>query len=119
MTDETMELIWAIKKNKQHHTDLSQIVIDYYSEYSGSPKEEYTDSIIFNLVKNAFLDYLSTANHPDREMKVYFDTQNRILMMEPEISFLKLETKCILIVFQLAQVRDHQKMFINGFRAQD
>ena len=55
MREETTDLIYAIKKNEQHREKLKEIVIDFYSEYSDTPRSEYTDSIVFNLVKTAFL----------------------------------------------------------------
>lgn len=116
MREETTDLIYAIKKNEQHREKLKEIVIDFYSEYSDTPRSEYTDSIVFNLVKTAFLDYLSTADKPEREMAAYFNKQALTLQLDPDISLVELEIKCMLTVFLLAQVRDSNKHLVNGFR---
>lgn len=55
----TENFIRAIKRGKN---GAKQAAIDFMSDYSGSPKEEYTDYVLLPIVKNFFLDYIKTGD---------------------------------------------------------
>lgn len=104
MTDKTLGIIYAIKRSGKV---WNQAVADWMSDYSGSPVEEYTETVINKILKEAFADYISTCDHPDREVYDLLDyiSNNGSYSLG----------HCISIVFELAQVKSKDK-FVNGFR---
>ncbi len=104
MTDKTLGIIYAIKRSEK---EWNHAVADWMADYSGSPVEEYTETQINKILKEAFVDYISTCNRPDREvydLLDYIDNNGSYSLGH-----------CIAIVFELAQVKDGNK-FVNGFR---
>ena len=65
MTDKTLGIIYAIKRSGKV---WNQAVAEWMADYSGSPVEEYTETVINKILKEAFVDYISTCDKPDVEL---------------------------------------------------
>ena len=66
MTDKTMGIIRSIK---QSGNVWNRAVAKFMSEYSGSPIEEYTETLINQILVEAFVDYISTCDNPASEVR--------------------------------------------------
>lgn len=69
MDDLTLGIIDAVKRGKKSGKES---IIDFLSEYTGTPKEHYSDSKLIQIIRNAFIDYLKTADNPAFEVWQYF-----------------------------------------------
>lgn len=115
VTKETEEFIYAIKENKYDDNLLKNIAVSYFVEKYGVERDRYTNECVFNLVKEAFLDYLSTADNAIYELNNYFEAQRIKMNMTDDVDITNLEIYCILSVFQLAQVKNKDGKYVNGF----
>lgn len=115
MTKETEELIYAIKKNKYNDNSLKNIAISYLVNKYGVERDCYNDEHIFNMIKEAFIDYLNTADSVQLELYNYFEAQHIKINMTDDIDIINLEIYCMLSVFQLAQVKNKDGKYVNGF----
>ena len=115
MKQATFDLIYAVKENKSNRGNLKETAIDFYSEYYDCEKSAYTDYVLFNIIKSAFLDYLSTADNAIYELNNYFEAQRIKMNLTDDIDITNLEIYCMLSVFQLAQVKNKEGKYVNGF----
>jgi hypothetical protein len=104
MTDHTIRIINAIKRSGKV---WNQAVAEYMSEYSGCPIEEYTETKLNRILKEAFLDYLATCDNPSMEVCDLFD------FMDNHGS--ESLGHHIADVLGMTQVRDGNE-YVNGFR---
>ena len=116
MKQETIDLIYAIKKNKYEDNSLKNAAISYFSHIYDVSRDCYNDEDLFDILKVAFIDYISTADDVRSEMYNYFEAQRLKLIMNKNIDIINLEIYCMLSVFQLAQVRNKDGKYVNGFR---
>ena len=104
MTDHTINIIKSIKRSGKV---WSQAVAEYMSEYSGSPVEEYTETELNRILKEAFLDYLTTCDSPSMEIRGLLD-----LMENNGLHSIGYH---IANVLGMVEVKDGDK-YVNGFR---
>ena len=104
MTDHTISIIKAIKLSGKV---WNQAVAEYMSKYSGSLVDEYTETELNRILKEAFLDYLTTCDNPSMEVRDLLDfmDNNGSRSLGHHIAN----------VLGLTQVRDGDK-YVNGFR---
>lgn len=120
MTKDTMQFIFALKHNSNifadHKATLREIAVHYMSELTLCPKEAYTESALFGIVKGYFLDFLSTADHPERILRRFFEMKERDANYKEVTGrdFGNTDTDYLLSCLMLAQVKDGEK-YINGF----
>lgn len=123
MDDLTLGIIDAVKRGKKSGKES---IIDFLSEYTGTPKEHYSDGELIRIIRNAFVDYLKTADNPAFEVWQYFDAkrqQENFKDVFPEQhkkyaerdNCMDIDTEAILSAFRLACVQKDGK-FVNGFR---
>ena len=123
MDDLTLGLIYAVKHSGK---TAKESIIDFLSEYTGTPKKYYSDSELIRIIRNAFVDYLKTADNPAFEVWQYFDAkrqQENYKDVFPEQykkyaerdNLLDIDTEAILSAFRLTYVRKDSK-YVNGFR---
>lgn len=74
MDDLTLGIIDAVKRGKKSGKES---IIDFLSEYTGTPKEYYSDGELIRIIRNAFVDYLKTADNPAFEVWQYFDAKRQ------------------------------------------
>jgi len=123
MDDLTLGIIDAVKRGKKSGKES---IIDFLSEYTGTPKEHYSDSKLIQIIRNAFIDYLKTADNPAFDVWQYFDAkrqQENFKDVFPEQhkkyaerdNCMDIDTEAILSAFRLACVQKDGK-YVNGFR---
>ena len=123
MDDLTLGIIDAVKRGKKSGKES---IIDFLSEYTGTPKEHYSDSKLIQIIRNAFIDYLKTADNPAFEVWQYFDAKRQQENFEdvfPEQhkkyaerdNCMDIDTEAILSAFRLTCVQKDGK-YVNGFR---
>lgn len=105
MTDLTIGIIKAIKQSGKV---WNRAVAEYMSEHTGTPIEDYTEHYLNTILKEAFLDYIATCDNPVLEVEILID-----LMTSYGAGSLGCHLANIL---GMAQVRDKNGNYINGFR---
>ena len=115
MTKETEELIYAIKKNKYNDNSLKNVAISHFSHIYGISRDCYYDEHVFDMVKEAFIDYLNTADSVQSELYNYFEAQRSEILRHKDIDVINLEIHCMLVVFLLAQIKNKDGKYVNGF----
>ena len=104
MTDKTLGIIYAIKRSNKV---WNQAVAEWMSDYSGSPVVAYTETVINKILKEAFVDYISTCDKPNVELYSFL-----CLIEGQGMHSLRYYIANIL---GMAQVKDGD-IFVNGFR---
>jgi hypothetical protein len=104
MTDKTIGIIYAIKRSGKI---WNQAVAEWMSNYSGSPVEKYTETLLNKILKEAFIDYMSTCDKPGMEVSDFLD------LIENNGSYSL--GHHIANKLGMTQVKEGNK-FVNGFR---
>lgn len=123
MDDLTLGLIYAVKHNGK---SAKESIIDFLSEYTGTPKEYYSDGELIRIIRNAFVDYLKTADNPAFEVWQYFDAKRqkenfKDVFPEQHKKYaerdncIDIDTEAIISAFRLTCVQKDGK-YVNGFR---
>ena len=113
MNDLTLGLIYAVKHSGK---SAKESIIDFLSEYTGTPKQYYSDNELVRIVRDSFVDYLKTADNPAFEVWQYFDAkrqQENFKDVFPEQhkkyaerdNCMDIDTEAILSAFRLACVQ--------------
>lgn len=109
----TEDFICAIKRGK---ISAKQSAIDFMSDYTGSPKEEYTDYVLLPIVQNFFLDYIKTGNA--WELMFHFFDHKKITRhckaFADEWDYPQNDLMAMLSALQMVRVMK-DGIFINGF----
>lgn len=104
MTDTTLGIIYAMKRSSEN---WDKAVAEYMANYSGSPIEDYSETVLNRIMKNAFVDYVETCDKPHiviYELLHSLDTNGWYSLGHHLANILILE-----------QVKDGDR-FVNGFR---
>lgn len=114
MEDSTLGTIYAIKHS---HKDPEEAVIDFWSEYTGTPAQYYHERILMDIAESTFRDFIATADNPSFVMwelfeNMRFDCKN---FYKSEESFDKRVRNAIWNTFAGLQVRNSDG-YVNGFR---
>lgn len=117
MEDIELGIIYALKRGED--------VIDFLSEYTGTPKEHYSEKKIYEFLTSVFKGYIENADSPRLALYDFFSSlhvTNPFLGNQEEQKIVrKYVTKGIITALQSAQVREQDKetgewKYINGFR---
>lgn len=100
----TRDLIFALKDSID--PIIENAAIDFLSSYTITPKSVYTPEILRGVVKNHFLDYVSTADHPESVVRTYLEKK--------DYPWNYGDAKAMLTAMMLEPVRKDGK-YINGF----
>lgn len=123
MDNMTLGIIDAVKRGKKSGKES---IIDFLSEYTGTPKEYYSDGELIRIIRNAFVDYLKTADNPAFDVWQYFDAKRqqenfKDVFPAQDKKYAKrdncmgIDTEAILSAFCLACVQENGK-YVNGFK---
>lgn len=105
MDKSTMGLIYALKRHAGE-MPIKEVMVDYMSALTLSPKDVYTPGIIERCAQNFFVDYLRTCDNPSYEVwRLFYN------MGKPWHGDL---AESILVTLELVQVRNDGK-YVNGF----
>ena len=61
MDNLTLGIIYAVKHSGK---TAKESIVDFLSEYTATPKEHYSDGELVRIIRDAFVDYLKTADNP-------------------------------------------------------
>lgn len=125
MNDLTLGLIYAVKHSEK---TAKESIIDFLSKYTGTPKEYYTDKELVSIIRNAFIDYLRTADNPAFDVWQYFDAKRQAENFKDvfpkkheqyveQNHCIDIDTEAIVTALRLIGVQKDGK-YINGFRDQ-
>lgn len=123
MNDLTLGLIYAIKHSEK---SAKESIIDFLSEYTGTPKQYYSDNELVQIIRDSFVDYLKTADKPSFDVWQYFDAkrqQENFKEVFPDQAKkyakrdgkMDIDTEAIISAFRLSRVQENGK-YVNGFR---
>lgn len=123
MENLTLGIIYALKNSGK---SSKESIIDFLSEYSGTPKEYYSDGQIIRIIRDSFIDYLRTSDNPAFDVWQYFDAKQQRENFKdvfPEQykkyyendGTMDIDTESIISALRLTHVRENNK-YINGFR---
>jgi len=105
MSDRTLGLIYAIKRN-DFRWDLA---IKYYmSDIADCDFEVYSETDLYQILKEALLDYLKVCDNPSNVVRLLLEANER----DGNSSM----AHKIAIILMMQQVKDKNGNFINGFR---
>ena len=114
MDNSTLGTIYALKHTNKEYDEA---VIDWWSEYTGTPAEHYGEESLTKIAQNVFADYIKTADNPSFEVWNLFDSMrfDYKLLYKPEGSFDKRVRNAIWVALVGTRVRNNGN-YINGFR---
>ena len=125
MNELTMGIIYSIKKFDRD-CPRKQAIINFLSRKTNSEKECYTDEQLKMILRQAFIDYLKTADKPYIDVMNFFECKRsretfrqvfpeKAKMYDDEDNEIKDEdSKAIIVAFDMATVWENGK-YINGF----
>lgn len=123
MDNLTLGIIYAVKRCEK---SAKESIIDFLSEYTGTPKEYYSDREIIRIIRYSFVDYLKTADKPAFDVWQYFDAKRQhenfkdVFPVQQKqhaerCGLLDIDTEAIISALRLAKVKDNG-LYVNGFR---
>ena len=123
MNDLTLGIIHAIKQGDK---SAKESIIDFLSEYTGTPKEYYSTGELVRIIRDSFIDYLKTADNPAFDVWQYFDAKRqqenfKDIYPEQQRKYaerdgkMDIDTEAIISAFRLSRVQKNG-MYVNGFR---
>lgn len=123
MNDLTLGFIYAVKHGEK---SAKESMVDFLSEYTGTPKEYYSDSELVRIVRDSFVDYLKTADKPAFDVWQYFDAKRRQENFKDVFpdqhkkyaerdGKMDIDTESIISALRLSHVQENGK-YVNGFR---
>lgn len=104
MNDKTLGIIYAIKRSGKQ---WNEAVSEYMSDYSGCPKEEYSEWELNRIMRIAFIDYLETCDKPYAEVRELLEMMDRYSGYSMG--------HYLANVLGMTKVKEKEK-FVNGFR---
>lgn len=122
MDNLTLGIIYAVKRGEK---SAKESIIDFLSEYTGTPKEYYSDREIIRIVRDSFVDYLKTADKPAFDVWQYFDAKRKQENFKDVFptqqkqyaerdGLMDIDTEAIISAFRLAKVKENEE-YVNGF----
>lgn len=105
MSDRTLGLIYAIKR---HDFRWDNAIKYYMSDISGCDFEAYSESDLYEILREALLDYLKVCDNPSDVVRLLLETN--------EHGGNSSMANKIAVVLMIQQVKDKNGNFINGFR---
>lgn len=118
MKDSTIGTIYALKRSDKPYDEA---VIDYWSEYTGTPAKYYGKEILMNIAIDAIRDYISTADNPSFVLYelfeyMHFDCKH---LYKIDKEFDDRVREAIWTTLVMTQVRNLDGNYVNGFRKLD
>lgn len=113
MLDSTIKTIYALKQNYREMAinGGDKIVLQLWSEITGTSAEGFNDVTMTNLAKGLFMDYIETADDPCGEVQTLFNQ----LPTSSSAEF----REAVWSSLALVSVRNKHGDFVNGFRESD
>lgn len=123
MDNLTLDIIYAIKHNGK---TAKESIVDFLSEYTATPKEHYSDNELVRIIRDAFIDYLKTADNPAFDVWQYFDAKRQqenfkdVFPVQQKKyaerdNLFDIDTEGIISALRLSHVKENGN-YVNGFR---
>lgn len=123
MDNLTLGIIYAIKHNGK---TAKESIVDFLSEYTATPKEHYSDNELVRIIRDAFIDYLKTADNPAFDVWQYFDAKRQqenfkdVFPVQQKKyaerdNLFDIDTEGIISALRLSHVKENGN-YVNGFR---
>ena len=123
MDNLTLGLIYAVKHSGK---SAKESIIDFLSEYTGTPQEHYSDGELVQIIRGVFVDFLKTADNPAFNVWQYFDAKRqqenfKDVFPEQQKKYaerdgkMDIDTEAIISAFRLSCVQK-DGVYVNGFR---
>lgn len=75
MEDMTLGIIYTFKNFGTNNA--KEILIDFMSKYTMTPKEYYSKLELIRIIRSAFVDYIRFCDNPGYEIYSYFDAKKQ------------------------------------------
>lgn len=123
MEDLTLGIIYAVKQSDK---SARESIVDFLSEYTGTPKQYYSNNELVRIIRDSFVDYLKTADKPAFDVWQYFDAKRqqenfKDVFPEQQKKYaerdgkMDIDTEAIISALRLSRVQENGK-YVNGFR---
>lgn len=123
MDNLTLGIIYAVKHSGK---TAKESIVDFLSEYTATPKEHYSDNELVRIIRDAFIDYLKTADNPAFDVWQYFDAKRQqenfkdVFPVQQKKyaerdNLFDIDTEGIISALRLSHVKENGN-YINGFR---
>lgn len=123
MDNLTLGIIYAVKHSGK---TAKESIVDFLSEYTATPKEHYSDRELVRIIRDAFVDYLKTADNPAFDVWQYFDAKRQQenfkdvfpvqqKKYEERDNLFDIDTEGIISALRLSHVKENGN-YVNGFR---
>ena len=123
MDNLTLGIIYSIKHSEK---TAKESIVNFLSEYTGTPQEYYSNGELVRIIRNAFVDYLKTADNPAFDVWQYFDEKRRkenfrdiypdqYKQYAENNKEFDIDTEGIISAFRHAHVKENGN-YVNGFR---
>lgn len=117
MKDSTIGTIYALKKGYKSFDD---VVINYWSERSGTPERYYDKRTLMDIAVMVIMDYISTADNPSDVLFELFDYMRfdckHLYNIYADKDFDDRVRCAIWTTLAMTTVTDGNGKFVNGFR---
>lgn len=123
MDNLTLGIIYAVKHSGK---TAKESIVDFLSEYTATPKEHYSDNELVRIIRDAFIDYLKTADNPAFDVWQYFDAKRQqenfkdVFPVQQKKyaerdNLFDIDTEGIISALRLSHVKENGN-YVNGFR---
>ena len=123
MDNLTLGIIYAVKHSGK---TAKESIVDFLSEYTATPKEHYSDGELVRIIRDAFVDYLKTADNPAFDVWQYFDAKRQqenfkdVFPVQQkkyteQDNLFDIDTEGIISALRLSHVKENGN-YLNGLR---
>ena len=119
MGGRTLGMIKFLKKHIHEHSSYKEAAIAYMMEYSGCPREVYTENKINSIIFEAFCDFMDAVDRPSYQFRQLAGAIDIAKFLNKEYDIYN----CMAEVMYEVQVCEHTKSgdleYVNGFTEKD
>ena len=118
MDNSTIKTIYALKNGDK---SFDEVVIDYWSEYTGTPAKYYGKQALMDIAVMLIRDYIATADDPSYVLMELFNYMRFDYkhLWKSDKEFDDRVRDAIWTTLVITRVKDGNGNFVNGFRELD
>ena len=110
MTDRSLEIIYALKQGEK---PWEKVITEFSAKETGNPSYIATQLELYDIIKEVFIDYISTCDHPENVVRILLhciDVNGSMGMAHHMARTLRLQQV-------KSKDEDGNFYYINGFRS--